>query len=251
MLRFSPVSTGGCILACVIHPVWADADILLKSRGIGLTVHSRDQDIRVTDFTVQNPVLAGLLPANTKDRVKLNNKLQSVGVKLDYQVQPNLSLFGEVAQVRGTATARLSAIPRLRLSDMTFDAKGQLYNVGATISGKRDRYFGALTYVHTFADTHGAIEGSSVNTLLPTVGVLTDVGVFNLGLIYQKVKIDYVGTVDLPGFGAVSATVNGESAKKLAYRAGYQTLLGKDVYLNASAGFGGRKEARLELGKRF
>lgn len=64
-------------------------------------------------------------------------------------------------------------------------------------------------------------------------------------------KIDYVGTVDLPGFGAVSAAVNGESAKKLAYQAGYQTLLGKDVYLNASAGFGGRKEARLELGKRF
>jgi hypothetical protein len=166
-------------------------------------------------------------------------------------VQPNLNVFGEVAQVRGKAIANLSAIPGLGLSDMTFNAKGQLYNVGATVSGKRDRYLGALTYIHTFADTHGDIEGDSVDTLLPTVGVLTDVGLFNLGLIYQKVKVDYAGTVYLPGFGAVSATVNGESAKKLAYRAGYQTLLGKDVYLNASAGFGGRREARLEIGKRF
>ena len=181
----------------------------------------------------------------------IENEVETVGVKLDYQVTPPLNVFVGVEQGSGKAKAALSAIPSLGLPDMSFDADGVLYNLGATVSGQRGRYLGSLTYVHTITDTQGGIEGGSANTLLPTLGVLTDVGVFNAGLIYQHADFDYKGTVILPVFGAVSATVKGETADKLAYRVGYQTPLSKDVYLDASAGFGGQTEARLELNKRF
>lgn len=248
-----PVSIGMGVLLWGFQSVCAGAEVdaALKSRGIGLTVYSQQQDIHVKDFSIQNPVLSALVPASAKDSVTITNKIKAAGVKLDYQVMPQLNVFGAVSQVTGKATANLSAIPGFGLPDMYFDADGVLYNVGATVSARHERYFSALTYVHSMTDTQGGIDGGSADTLLPTVGVLTKVGVFNAGLIYQKADMDYNGTVTLPGFGQVAATVKGETADKLAYRVGYQTSLGKDVYLDASTGFGGQTDARLELNKRF
>ncbi len=245
------VPMGACLLVSAFQPVWADTTTELKPRSVGLELYSQDQDVQVTGFTIQNPLLAAMVPASAKDMVKVKNNLQTAGVKLDYQATPNLNVFGGLAQVTGDASAKLSAIPGLGLPDMKFDADGLLYNMGATLSGRNDRYFGALTYVHSIADTHGGVEGGTVDTVLPMAGVLTKVGAFNLGLLYQQADINYAGTVDLPGFGQVAATVDGESADKFAYRAGYQTQLGKDVYVDVSAGFGGWQEARLELSKRF
>jgi hypothetical protein len=248
-----PMSVGMGVLWCGVQAVavGAEAEAAWKARGIGLTAYTQQQDLRVTDFTVDNPLLYTLLPANAKDVVTIENKINTAGVKLDYQVAPPLNVFVGVEQVSGEAMAKLSALPGLGLADMYFDADGVLYNVGATASAQRGRYVGALTYVHTVSDTQGGIEGGSADTLLPTVGVLTDVGVFNAGLVYQQAQVDYKGTVNLPVFGAVAATVKGETADKLAYHVGYQTALGKDLYLDAKAGFGGQTDARLELNKRF
>lgn len=252
MLKFcgATVTLAG-MLVSAWQPVWADAGTALQPRGVGLELYSQEQDVQVKGFTVQHPLLAALVPASAKDGVKVKNNVQTSGVKLDYQVQPNLNLFAGVARVTGDASANLSAVPGLGLPDMTFDADGLLYNLGATVSKQEGRYFGALTYVHTIVDTHGGVEGGTVDTLLPMAGVLTGVGAFNLGLVYQQADIEYAGTVDLPGFGAVSATVEGENADNIAYRAGYQTRLGRDVYLDASTSFGGWQDARLELSKRF
>ena len=248
-----PISVGMGVLVCGFQAVAIGADVepTLKARGIGLSAYSQQQDMQVTDFTINNPMLSALVPANAKDIVTINNEVKTVGVKLDYQVAPPLNVFAAVEQISSEATAKLSALPGFGLPDMHFDADGVLYNLGATVSAKQGRYLGSLTYVHSITDTEGGIEGGSVNTLLPTLGVMTDVGIFNAGLLYQKANIDYNGTVTLPVFGEVVATVKGKTEDPLVYRVGYQTPLGKDLYLDASAGFGGQTQARLELNKRF
>jgi len=251
---FLPSSCGICALMFVIQPVGAGTattGMPLKARGVGIELYTQNQDVKITDIVIKNPMVAALLPANAKDLVTINNDLKMVGAKLDYQVNPHLTVFGGISQVSGESTANLSALPGFGLSDLVFDADGTLYNAGATVAKQQGRYFGALTYIYTHADGDAGIKDGAVNTLIPSVGVLTDVGAFNAGLIYQQADIDYAGTLVLPGLGEVETEVRGETADTLAYRVGYQTQVGRDLYLDASAGFGGWEDARLELNQRF
>jgi hypothetical protein len=251
---FFPSSLGIGALMFVMQPVGAGTtitDMPSKGRGVGIELYTQNQDVRITDIAIQNPMIAALLPANATDLVTINNDLKMAGAKLDYQMNPHLNVFGSISQVTGEAVANLSALSGLGLSDLVFDTDGTLYNAGATVSTQQGRYVGALTYVYTHADGDSGIKDGAVNTVIPSVGVLTDLGAFNVGMIYQQADIDYAGTLVLPGLGEVATEVRGETADTLAYRVGYQTHVGNDLYLNASAGFGGWEDARLELNRRF
>ncbi|OQX05135.1 MAG: hypothetical protein BWK73_34405 [Thiothrix lacustris] len=252
--EFLPALSSVCLLVAAVQSVSADTTIpatSLKFRGAGIELYTHNQATKITDIAIQNPLIAALLPANTKDLVTINNEVTTVGAKLDYWVNPHLKVFGGISEVTGEANVNLSALPGLGLSDLVFDADGTLYNAGATLATQQGRYFSALTYVHTRVDWDAGIKDGTVNTLIPSVGILTGVGAFDVGAIYQLATLDYAGTLVLPGLGEVATEVRGETADTLAYRVGYYTPVGNDLYLSASAGFGGWEEARLEVSKRF
>lgn len=247
--------TGGIVsfIVAVLQPVLADENTknVLKTHGVGLELYSQNQDLKLTGLTLDNPLLTTLLPANLQDQVKINNEIKLAGAKLDYWVNPNLNVFGGVAQAQGKAVATLPRIMGVTLPDVKLDANGMMYNVGATVVGYKDPYFATLTYVHSIADFNGSKDAGAADTVIPGVGVVTGAGAFSLGLIHQQGKVNYTGSLDLPLVGTVSAEVESESKHRINYTAGYHAQLGKDLFLSANAGFGNWREARLEINKRF
>lgn len=141
------------------------AGLSIKPVGVGLEYLEQKQAFSVTGFTVDNPVLAALLPADARERVSVKSKLVSTGVKADYWVKPYLNVFGSVAKVDTTAVVNLSALG-LGLPDISVNADGNLYNAGATLAVGKLPYFGTLTYIHSVADMNGVSKDGKADTFI-------------------------------------------------------------------------------------
>lgn len=223
-----------------------------KATGIGLTVYSSKQDYSLTKLSFDNPALAAF--AASKDQVVVKTDIEATSLKLDHQLRPYLNIFGSVVKTRGEALVKLSGIPTppgVRLPDMTLDAGGTVYHLGATAIARKNDYILSLTYMHSLSKPNAGTEDGKANTLAPSVGKQTRFGVFSLGMVYQEAEGGLNGSFNIVPLGDVEVTVEAENTHKLSYNASYMTALAKDTFIRASAEFGDREGYHLGINHRF
>ncbi|MDQ5766904.1 hypothetical protein [Thiothrix subterranea] len=249
-----PFRTVACF--CLIFAAHiADAgnlDINPKTTGIGISIETQQQDYTLQDLRFNNvthPLLTSL--ANAKDQIKASSDVQSVSLKMDRWVTPNINVFGSVAKISGEGIAKLPTLPGLTLPDVKIDADGVSYNAGVTAVARKDSYFAALTYTQKFYKPDSMNETNESYSIMPTIGKVTGSGIVTLGMLYQDGKGNYIGTTSMPPVGAITADISVESEHKISWLAGYRAELDKNLYLRTVAEFGGKQGVRLELGKRF
>lgn len=221
----------------------------VKPLGIGLEILTQAQDFKLTELKLDHPALMPL--SNAKDQIKTESDIKSTSVKLDYWVKPYLNVFGSVSQLEGESRVKLSEVPGISVPDMVVSADGQLYNLGATLVARGGNYLGSLSYTHTATDLEAASEKGSHETLVATVGRVTDFGVFTVGAIQQNIKGDFNGTLDLPLLGSVKAKISAENAEQYSYLLGYYKKLDKDFYISTHLELGEREGIRLGVSRRF
>lgn len=237
-------------ILCGMGNGWADdMPLELKPGGVSLEYYSQQQAVRLNQLHLGHPALAPLEAA--RGEIKTDTEAHATGIKLDHWVRPYLNVFGAVARSRGDVLVRFSELPGVTLPDMTIEFEGMVYHAGATGVYRDEDYFGALTYIYTLSDMEGNDETNTAQTFIPTVGKLTDIGAFTLGIMYQQAEGGYRGTLDAPVLGPVDADVTAENAEKISYLLGYHKRLGSDWYLRANLETGEREGFKLELNRRF
>ncbi|MEZ5476188.1 MAG: hypothetical protein R3E95_01410 [Thiolinea sp.] len=108
-----------------------------------------------------------------------------------------------------------------------------MYSAGANLFARDQDYFAALTYVYSLTDMKASDQVNSSYAIIPVVGKKTPIGAVSVGLRYQHAERDYQGTLTIPALGnaSVNTTLSAENTEKLSYIAGFNTELGRDVYL--------------------
>ena len=227
-----------------------DIAITPKATGIAISVETQQQDYTLTSLSISPPLPVLKQLEAAKDQIKARSDVQTTAIRMDRWVTPNINLCGSVAKISGEGVAKLPALPGLSLPDIKVDADGMSYSAGATAVVRKDSYFGALTYTHTFYKPDTLDTTNESSSVMPTVGKITRAGTFSLSMLYQDSKGDYIGKANTP-FGEMTANFSAENKNNISWLAGYRTQLADNLYVRAIAELGGREGIRLDLSKRF
>ncbi|EIJ36297.1 hypothetical protein [Thiothrix nivea] len=251
MLTICRVVLGICLLASV-QPVFAKEAIdSEQTTGISFSIKTQQQDLTLNSLSLESapPQLASL--ANMADQIKASSDTQTTSIQLSRRIAPGINVFGSIGQVSGETIAKIPALPRIQLPDIKIDTDGMIYSVGARAVVKKEQYLASLTYVHTLYKPDNTLNAASHSySITPSVGVITDAGVFSLGLTYQENKRDFTGKLNTP-LGEAAVKANVENKHKTSWVAAYRTELGNDLYLRGGVELGGKEGVSLAIIKRF
>lgn len=240
------------LLLPLIQPVFAGdvPDLMLKPHGISLELVTQERDLDITDLQLGIPGLDSPTIAFIKNQAEATDQAKAANLRIDYQMKPYLNVFGSAGALQDEVKINFSKLGA-GLADMNVASNGMLYGAGFTLMGHDGNLLGTLTYVHHIADMGGSERKVSANTVIPMLGVQTEVGVFSASLDWQDVDDNYSGKITVPGIGDVPVEVSAKNRDELAYSMGFHTQLAKNLYMSADVGFDDRKHALLMVNQRF
>jgi hypothetical protein len=222
----------------------------LKPMRIRLEVYQHELDFNVTNINASVPGVSSALLNSLNKQLKTRNNVTLYNLRLDRQIRPFLNVYGSIGKVSDTTKVSFSGL-NLGISDMIVRNKGTAYTLGAVFSRKRGKWINSLEIVHSRIHLDGNKQEVLVNTAVPTLGLITKYGVFNLGLAYQAIKAEYDDTVNAPIVGVVPVKVSTENNDTFQVLAGFDMRLTKNTYINTKVGLNGQKQLLLQLIKRF
>lgn len=223
---------------------------VMKKIGVSVDLYSQKLDLPVTDITAN---ITGITPAmldTFKSELSTTNKIDVYGLRLDYQLNKSVNVFGSLGKVEEKTTVDFSKV-NPALSDLNLDKKGYVYSVGAVYTKHFDPLLASVTLVHSRIDLDDNPHDIKVSGLIPSLGMTTRIGVVTGSLLYQEVDAVFNGEITTPFDGVVPVEVSATNDKAVQVLLGLRTRLAKDFYLNASAGINGQENYQIQLNKRF
>lgn len=239
-------------LVLFISTAHAEKDLLaeLKPVGVSLEWYQHELDMNVTGIDLNIPGITDEIVDSVKGQLNSTDKVELLNLKLDYQVRPYLNVYGAIGKVTDNNRVGFSDLG-VGISDLEVENDGTAYTTGAVIVGRYGQLLPSLHLAHSRIDLDNNDEDIKVTAAVPSLGWQTDYGIFSASLLYQKIDAAYTGTVTAPVVGEVPVTVYAENDKELQLAIGWLNHLGKDFYLNASAGLNGQQQFQIQLNKRF
>jgi hypothetical protein len=246
-----PISIAFMTFLFVIQTTHAASNLPeLKKTGISVDLYSQKLDLQVTDITASITGITPELLETFKPKLNTTNKIDVYGLRLDYQLNDAVNIFGSLGKVKEKTIVDFSNV-NAALSDLELDKKGSVYSVGAVYTKHFDPLFASVTVVHSRIDLDDNPHVIKVSGLIPTLGMKTRIGVLTGSLLYQEVDAVFSGEIATPFDPAVPVEVSATNDKDIQVLVGLRTRLAKDFYLNASAGVNGQENYQIQLNRRF
>lgn len=250
--------TSGCIkvfllsFITVLASMSATANPLpdFKPNGIGLEWYQHELDLDITHINTTLPGISAQQLEAAKGQLETLNTIKMVSLRLDRQIRPYLNISGSIGKVTDTTDIKFSRLSPL-FSDMSVDNKGNIYSVGVTLKRHQGQLITSLEYIHSRIHLDNNSEEIVINTVIPTLGYQTDLGIFSASLAYQGFEAVYSGVVSAPIVGDVPVSVTAENSRNFQLLAKYDTQLRKDLSVSSYIGLNGQKQFYLRLNKRF
>lgn len=222
----------------------------LKPFGISLEWNQYELDLDVLEIRTSLPGVTQEQLDAAKGQLNARSSSKTVNVRLDYQVNPNFNIYGALGQVTDTTNVNFSAVVP-GTSNLISDHDGNVYTVGAILSGKHGKWLPSLNFTHSQVDLDNNNERAKINTFAPSLGRITNYGLFSASFLYQSIEADYSATTSVPVLGDVPVNVKTENQDKWRMMAGWAAPIAKDLFINVNVGLNDDKQFHVQLNKRF
>ncbi len=222
----------------------------LKPFGVTLEWSQHELALDVLEITTDIPGVTQQQLDAIKGQLNANSQSESINLKLDYQITPNVNVYGALGKVTDTTEVDLSSVLP-GVANFISDHDGNVYTVGATLTGKYGSWVPSLNATHSRIDLENDSEQTKVNTFTSSLGRITPYGLFSGSLLYQSVEADYAETANVPFLGDVPVVVSTENKDKWRLMVGWSGLLGKDLFINTNVSLSDDKQFHIQLNKRF
>ncbi len=105
-------TTASILLLFLFQPLEAEEmpDFTLKPHGVSLEVLTQEQDLEITDLKLALPGINDTLLSSIKSQTTAADKAQAANVRLDYQVNPHLNVFGSAGNLQSKVKINFSKL---------------------------------------------------------------------------------------------------------------------------------------------